>query len=311
MSTAYAHLNEKILYEKLYDPPASPHHIIKTVEWMNDDIVDMITPKILGVYPNTYSFSKALGEGLVNEYFDKLPIILLRPSIVIPIWKEPVKGWTDNINGPTGLLIGAGKGVIRTMYCNPHGYADYLPVDIAVNGVILSCFDYLTQGTRRVYNLTSSAEYKVSWQEIIEIGRKVINEKIPLNYVAWYPGGSMRNNKFIHLLCFYLFQFIPALFVDALLIILGYKPVLVKIQRRIKNGYEVFEYYANNQWDFNNDESLRAREVLNPRERDLYKIDGVGLDLEDYFYHCTRAARLYILKEPDSTIPAARRHMKM
>lgn len=63
--------------------------------------------------------------------------------IVIPIWKEPLPGWTDNINGPTGLLIGAGKGVIRTMFCNNQGYADYLPVDITVNGIILLTWNYI------------------------------------------------------------------------------------------------------------------------------------------------------------------------
>lgn len=62
---------------------------------------------------------------------------------VIPIWKEPLPGWTDNINGPTGLLIGAGKGVIRTMYCNNEGYADYLPVDIAVNGLLIGTWNYV------------------------------------------------------------------------------------------------------------------------------------------------------------------------
>jgi hypothetical protein len=62
---------------------------------------------------------------------------------VIPIWKEPLPGWTDNINGPTGLLIGAGKGVIRTMYCDNNGYADYLPVDITVNGIILLTWNYI------------------------------------------------------------------------------------------------------------------------------------------------------------------------
>lgn len=62
---------------------------------------------------------------------------------VIPIWKEPLPGWTDNINGPTGLLIGAGKGVIRTMYCNNSGYADYLPVDITVNGVLIATWNFL------------------------------------------------------------------------------------------------------------------------------------------------------------------------
>lgn len=63
--------------------------------------------------------------------------------LVIPIWKEPIPGWTDNINGPTGLLIGAGKGVIRSMYCNGSAYADYVPVDIVVNVIIGSIADYL------------------------------------------------------------------------------------------------------------------------------------------------------------------------
>lgn len=31
----------------------------------------------------------------------------------------------------------------------------------------------------------------------------------------------------------------------------------------------------------------------------------------EYFEHCIHAARLYILKETDDTIPAARRHMKV
>lgn len=73
----------------------------------------------------------------------------------------------------------------------------------------------------------------------------------------------------------------------------------------------MFEYYANNQWDFANEESLESRKRLNPREKELYKVDGVGLDLEEYFYNCTKCARLYILKEPDETIPAARRHMRV
>lgn len=35
------------------------------------------------------------------------------------------------------------------------------------------------------------------------------------------------------------------------------------------------------------------------------------IDLYEYFEHCIHAARLYILKESDESIPAARRHMKM
>lgn len=37
--------------------------------------------RLLGDLPNTYTYSKALGEELVKEYMDKLPIIVVRPSV--------------------------------------------------------------------------------------------------------------------------------------------------------------------------------------------------------------------------------------
>ncbi|KRT84622.1 epimerase, partial [Oryctes borbonicus] len=127
VSTSYCHLGERLLYEKAYPAHADPHQVIKTVEWMKEDLVDVMTPTLLGTMPNTYAFTKNLGEALCVEQIDKLPLIIVRPSVVIPVWKEPIPGWTDNINGPMGLLIGAGKGVIRTMYCNQQGYADFIP----------------------------------------------------------------------------------------------------------------------------------------------------------------------------------------
>lgn len=35
------------------------------------------------------------------------------------------------------------------------------------------------------------------------------------------------------------------------------------------------------------------------------------IDMYEYFEDCIHAARLYILKETDDTIPAAKRHMKV
>lgn len=52
-------------------------------------------------------------------------------------WKEPIPGWVDNLNGPTGILVGAGKGVIRSMHCNAEYKADIIPVDCTTNSVII------------------------------------------------------------------------------------------------------------------------------------------------------------------------------
>lgn len=312
ISTAYCHLEEKVLREKPYPPPADPNKIINCVEWMDDDVVNAMTDKILGDLPNTYAFTKALSEGLVEEAMPHIPAIILRPSIVIPVWKEPLPGWTDNINGPTGLLIGAGKGVIRTMYCNENGYADYLPVDIAVNAILVASWNYIyhKDHEKRVYHLTSSNEFKISWAEIINCGRRV-TEKVPLNGVVWYPGGSMKKSRLLHNICVILFHMIPAYLIDTLIFLAGYKPVMCRVQRRIQKGFEVFEYYANNQWDFENTYVMELRKKLNAVEFDKYQLHGNDMDIDKYFETCVRAARVYILNEPPETLPAARRHMRI
>ncbi|XP_075168020.1 putative fatty acyl-CoA reductase CG5065 [Haematobia irritans] len=315
VSTAYCHLHVKTLYEKPYDPPGDPYAIMSACEWLDDDAIASIEKRILGDIPNTYAYTKSLAESLVVERFDKIPSAILRPSIVIPIWREPVPGWTDNINGPTGLLIGAGKGVIRTMYCQQSGYGDFLPVDVAVNAMLVATWRFLSpelgSPISRVAHLTSSNEIKVSWSEIIEIGRWVIENRVPLNGVAWYPGGSMKSNYFVHWICMILFHWMPAIFVDLLLRILGYPPVLMKVQRRISKGFEVFEYYANNIWNFDNQQAIEFRKVMNKKERLTYVIEKIEFDLIDYFTECVLCARRLILKETDDTIPAARRHMRV
>ncbi|XP_063545674.1 fatty acyl-CoA reductase 1-like [Cydia strobilella] len=313
ISTAYCHLHEKLLEEKPYPPPADPHQIIQSMEWMDEAAVAAVTPMLLQKLPNSYAFTKALGEALVVEAMNEIRAVVLRPSIVIPIWQEPIPGWTDNINGPTGLLIGAGKGVIRSMYCKSNSYADYLPVDVFINGIMICAWEFIENHVKNVniVNFTSSAEIKVTWSEMIDAGREIIMNRVPLNGVAWYPGGSMKHSRLHHNICMVLFHWLPAMLVDCLLFVLGYKPVLCRVQRRINKGFEVFEYYTNNQWDFQSDIAQTLRKDLNPRERQDYKVDAIGLDISRYFEDCILSARRYILKETDDTLPAARRHMKV
>ncbi|KAG8232899.1 hypothetical protein J437_LFUL012813 [Ladona fulva] len=312
VSTAYCHLDEKVLYEKPYPPPADPNKIIKCMELLEDSVAESMTKSILGTLPNTYAFTKALSEGLVVDAMKEVPAIILRPSIVIPVWKEPLPGWTDNLNGPMGLLIGAGKGVIRTMYCDSKGYADFVPVDVVANIILTATWNYITikpnNPEDRIYNLTSSNEHIVSWEKIIKIG-KAVSKRVPFNGILWYPGGSMKKSKLLHEICVFFFHTIPAYVLDALLVMLGYEPVLKRVHQRISKGFEVFEYYANNQWEFKNDRMMSLREKQNEREYEELLMDGKQMDMVDYFEKCTIAARLYLLKETPETLPAAKRHL--
>ena len=133
MSTAYANCNRYEVDETLYPPPVPPQQIIDTVSWMKEDVINDITPKLVGDRPNTYTYTKALAENLLVDECGGLPVAIVRPSIVTASWREPCRGWVDNMNGPTGLVLAAGKGIMRTMLYDSASTADLIPVDTVIN----------------------------------------------------------------------------------------------------------------------------------------------------------------------------------
>jgi len=74
---------------------------------------------------------------------------------------------------------------------------------------------------------------------------------------------------------------------------------------------EVLEYYANNQWDFDNKHAIIIRARLTEADKARYKVDAKGVDIYKYFENCILGGRRYLLKTPDDMLPAARRMMKV
>lgn len=55
---------------------------------------------------------------------------------MIATYKEPVRAWIDNVYGPTGLIVGAGTGVLHTYFGDSNMITDMIPVDLVVNALI-------------------------------------------------------------------------------------------------------------------------------------------------------------------------------
>lgn len=51
------------------------------------------------------------------------------------------QGWTDNLNGPTGLFAAVGKGLLRSMHGDCKSTADVIPVDLVSNCIIVAAWD--------------------------------------------------------------------------------------------------------------------------------------------------------------------------
>lgn len=224
VSTAYANCNRSEIGEILYPTPCKPQQLIDSVEWMNEDILNSITPKLVDDRPNTYTYTKALAEALVADECKDLPVAIVRPSIVTAAWREPIPGWVDNLNGPTGLVLAVGKGVMRTMLYEGSAVADLIPVDVVINLMITAAW---YTGTKKpnelmIYNCTSGSLNPLTWNEIEKIAFAAIL-RYPSCEVMRYPGGSFKTSRWLNNICMLVEHIIPAYLFDAFRGLMGRK----------------------------------------------------------------------------------------
>jgi len=311
ISTAFCHCDQPVLEEVSYPPPNDPHAILQLVEWMDDDTLDSITPKLVGKLPNTYAYTKNLTEQLVSSYSSKFPTVIARPSIVTGTWKEPMPGWVEKLHGPTGLLVGAGKGVIRSMYCRPEYNADIMPCDIAINALIILAWRAATLRLKNpmICNVTESGENSLSWERTLETGRKHLYEN-PLSGAIWFPDGSIKSSWLLHSLCVIFFHFLPAYIIDFLVTLCGKKTFMVRIQRRIQGGLDVLQYYTTKQWVFRNDNMKALSHTLTEEDRQTFYTDIKMVEWDSYIKSYVLGTRHYCLQEDPATLPKARTHLK-
>nr|CAD7431212.1 unnamed protein product [Timema monikensis] len=330
LSTAFCHCDQYELEEKVYPSPADPHDVIKLVQWLDDDTLRIITPRLLGPHPNCYTYSKRLAETLVAQEKDHMPVAIIRPSAgeyVTPPWREmvlqspslgsltldddPLPGWVDTLNGPIGVLVGAGKGVIRSMMCNPNYQAEMIPVDLAINAMIAVAHKTATHKEEEipVYNLTSSTYVHITWGEMIEKGKKCVYD-YPFEGAAWYPDGNARTNKILHNLCIIFMLILPSYLIDFLLTLARQKRFMVRLQKRIRVGLGVLEHFTTTKWKFKMSRVINMSESMRDTDKELFYITNVKQDIDKYMLDCILGARQYLMKEPLSSLPSARIHMK-
>ncbi|XP_013107128.1 putative fatty acyl-CoA reductase CG5065 [Stomoxys calcitrans] len=307
VSTTFCQCNEPVVEERAYPAHCNPYEVIKMLENMTDDEIAQVTPRLLNGLPNTYAFSKALSEDLINRYEHTFPIVITRPSIVTAAWREPLPGWVESINGPTGLIIGGARGVIRTMYCNPDNSSTIIPVDTAINGMIVAGYKKCIQKsiTTEFVNLSVANKSLQTWGECIETGKRLFY-KTPLSFSLWYPNGDVTKNYLYFKFCVIFFHYLPAYFLDSLLLLLRKKPFLVKVQHKVSAGIKLMQYYTTKEWVFETYKFEELMSNLNKTDADIFNMDTNQLQFEQYIHHYIMGIRKYMLGESDETIPRAR-----
>lgn len=89
VSTTYCQCQQKELREEVTPALISPSRLLDITEWMDDAMLAALEPSLFDGRPNSYTFTKAVAEVLVQEHASSLPVVILRPSIITATAKEP------------------------------------------------------------------------------------------------------------------------------------------------------------------------------------------------------------------------------
>src|ERR1700720_361848 len=119
-------------------------------------------------WPNTYTFTKSLGESILARSSGELPIAIVRPSIVESSERSPFTGWNEGINtsGPLSYLLGTN---FRQLPTNARKCLDVIPVDMVSRGMTLIAAAVIARRNARMYQLATSAVNPVNMGRSIEL----------------------------------------------------------------------------------------------------------------------------------------------
>jgi fatty acyl-CoA reductase len=268
--------------ERLYPSPVPPQKIIDLCEWMSDDMMNALTPSLLEDRPNTYTYTKALAETLLVNECGSLPLAIVRPSIVTASWREPLPGWIDNLNGPTGMIVATGKGILRHMLYKSNASADIIPVDAVINLMIALVWFTATQRPNGIliYNCTSGSLNRMSWGQIKDMFPYVL--QYPSRQMYRYPSFSMRESKFFNKLCVLFDHTIPAYLFDTLMLCFGRKRIMVKVYERLHRSVRALDWFTTHEWLFSSSNVLMLNDHLRGVDKQVFTFFGHNFKLFPY-----------------------------
>ena len=169
VSTAYVNCNKPggFIEEKIYnDLEIDIDQFINTVLSMSVAEVEEKQLKMIGDFPNTYTFTKNLGERMLMNNRGDIPILIVRPSIIGCSVQDPSPGWIDSVSAAGAIYLSAALGVTQQLPGSMHLIGDQVPVDFVSNTIICSTAAKARQNKFSIVHSTSSSLNPISWEMV-------------------------------------------------------------------------------------------------------------------------------------------------
>ncbi|KAJ0986869.1 hypothetical protein J5N97_005225 [Dioscorea zingiberensis] len=125
-------------------------------------------------WPNVYSFTKAMGELQIAKLRGSLPVIILRPTIILSTCKQPFPGWIEGIRTMDKLIISYAIGEIVSLPACLDAAVDGIPGDMVVNAMLATMMTNCSHPNSMlpIYHVGSSSKNTLRFRLISETSYK-------------------------------------------------------------------------------------------------------------------------------------------
>ncbi|KAK8683357.1 hypothetical protein V6N13_039419 [Hibiscus sabdariffa] len=113
----------------------------------------------LNGWPNTYVFTKAMGEMLLGNFKGDMPLVIIRPTMITSTFKQPFPGWIEGVRTVDRIVVNYGKGKLAFFLGDFNSTLDVIPVDMVVNAMVVAMeVHYADRQCSRetIYHISSS-----------------------------------------------------------------------------------------------------------------------------------------------------------
>lgn len=123
-------------------------------------------------------------------------------------------------------MVGAGTGLLRTLYCDPEKAAEMVPGDYVINNMIAASYQTAIEKFDKVkfYNYVSSVENRHSWKLFMEFCRHY-GIHTPTVQCVWYYNLTLNKYYIVHMIYNIFLHFLPGLIMDLGMILTNQKPM--------------------------------------------------------------------------------------
>ena len=206
-------------------------------------------------------------------------------------------------------------GLVRTLYAKREKKADFIPVDVVINTLCAVGAKVGSDGPNTssddipIYNCTSGGKNPLLWGLV----EKTVTDNVrdyPLENALFYPEGGFKESLLEDRICQFWLHILPAYIIDFLTMIVGGKPMLVKIYQKMRKATSALEAFLTNEWEWTNGNVDELANSMTKSDSNEFNLDVLRIDWNEFMRSYVLGSRHYLMKNKTDSIKESRANLE-